>query len=321
MQRRRILNPGEERSLIFASVPMGCAGTIAAMFSPPPTLGALPEASTFHRWIRAYLRHAPLSLAVRELNRLVAIHAIESGSLGHRGPVLDVGCGDGFWWSVRGRGDRRVVGVDISEREISLARRHIDASLLDISERTPEGGPFGLILGNCSLEHVRRIDRALTNLRRVAAPDARLVIFVPSPSWAYQGRTQELLLSVAPRTAMALSGAFNGFFQHWHLYDINIWKQVLAQNGWRTTAAWGIGSSRSEFLFRLFLPPAFGSFLVKNVLGVYPELALRHVPGAALSPIEALAAWGLADPIGPVDNPHAYEYAIVAEPSDEVRSS
>ncbi len=281
-----------------------------------PGLGPPLDDVTLRRWVRAYLRHAPLSLAIRELNRLIAIHRIEGGDGGASGPVLDVGCGDGFWWSVRGTDGRSVTGIDISASEVELAKRHIRAWVSNVASGPPEGGPYRQIIGNCSLEHVRSIDAALRNLRAAAADDARLVIFVPSPQWAFQGVSQRWLLRKAPRVSMALSGALNGFFQHWHLYELPVWKQLLAQNGWTVRGAWGIGSARSEFLFRLFLPVSFGGFLVKQIAGVYPERALAGAPDLSLAPLESLVCHALADPICSADSPHAYEYAIVATPTE-----
>lgn len=283
-----------------------------------PRLGPAPDEETLRRWVRAYLRHAPLSLAIRELNRLIAIHRIE-GAYGADAraldPVLDVGCGDGFWWSVRGTGGRRVLGIDIQDSEVVLARRHIEAAVTDVAREQPEGGPFRQIIGNCSLEHVRAIDGALRNLRAVAADDARLVMFVPAPQWAFQGVSQAWLLRKAPRVSMALAGALNGFFQHWHLYELPVWKQLLAQNGWTVDAAWGVGSARSEFLFRLFLPASFGGFAVKQAIGSYPERALSAAPDVALAPLVKLVSHALAEPMSAADSPDAYEYAIVATPT------
>lgn len=281
-----------------------------------PGMGPPPDEATLRRWVLAYLRHAPMSLALRELNRLIAIHRIEGASARALDPVLDVGCGDGFWWRVRGTDGRRVVGIDVSASEVSLAQRHIEASISDVAAHPPAGGPYRQIIGNCSLEHVRAIDAALRNLRAVAADDAQLVMFVPAPQWAFQGVSQRWLLQKAPRVSMALSGALNGFFQHWHLYELPVWKQLLAQNGWTTRAAWGVGSARSEFLFRLCLPSSFGGFIVKKTLGVYPERALSAAPDAALAPLVALACHALAEPVGPADSPHAYEYALVATPTE-----
>jgi SAM-dependent methyltransferase len=267
------------------------------------------------RWALAYLRHAPLSLSLREINRLVAFHAFQLRQP-KAGPVLDVGCGDGFWWTVR-EDDRQkaeeVYGIDISASEIAQARERIHAELTDVSKETPfRGTKFEEIIGNCSLEHVPDIDAALSNLRKAASDRARLLMFVPTPRWAYQGNTQKLLLKYAPRVAMSISGALNGFFQHWHLYDAKVWQRLLEQNGWRVETTVGLGSARSEFLFRAFLPPAFVEFVVKKVTGFYPSRLARVLPDSVLAPFAKLVRWAVSDPIVPADSPHAYEYLIVA---------
>ena len=287
------------------------------MLRPVPDLPAQPHGvpptnDEVLRWALAYLRHAPLSLSLREINRLVAFQSVA----GARGPVLDVGCGDGFWWTIRAD-DREIYGIDISASEISQARERINAELTDVSRETPfVGKKFEEIIGNCSLEHVPDIDAALLNLRRAASDKARLLMFVPSPRWAYHGKTQALLLKRAPRVAMALSGALNGFFQHWHLYDAKVWQRLLEQNGWRVDTMHGLGSARSEFLFRLFLPPAFVEFAVKKLTGFYPSRLARLLPDAAIAPLARLVRWAVSDPIVPVDSPHAYEYLIIADAAD-----
>jgi SAM-dependent methyltransferase len=264
------------------------------------------------RWALAYLRHAPLSLTLREINRLVALESVQ----GTRGPVLDVGCGDGFWWTLRDD-NREIYGIDISAREIAQARTRINAELSDVSAATPfPGTKFAEVIGNCSLEHVPDIDAALSNLRSAAAPDARLVMFVPTPRWAFQGRLQSMLLDRAPRLAMMVSGAMNGFFQHWHLYDQKVWKSLLETHGWRVREIHGLGSARSEFLFRAFMPPAFMEFIAKKLTGFYPSKLARFLPDSAIAPLAKLVRWAVHDPIVPADSPHAYEYMIVAEAAD-----
>src|SRR5262245_18556715 len=276
----------------------------------PETRG--PNDDEILRWALAYLRHAPLSLTLREINRLVALEEVGK----HQGPVLDVGCGDGFWWTMR-EDNREMYGIDISAREVAQARTRIHAELSDVSRESPfRGTKFGELIGNCSLEHVPDIDAALSNLRRAAADDARLLMFVPTPRWAYQGRIQSLLLRVAPRVAMALACALNGFFQHWHLYDEKVWRRLLEQHGWRVRHCYGLGSARSEFLLRLFMPPAFLQFLAKTATGFYPAKLYGLLPDAAIAPLAKLVRWAVSDPIVPVDSPHAYEYMIVAEAAE-----
>jgi len=289
--------------------------TLRPVPNPPAAPATELSDDEILRWALAYLRHAPLSLSLREINRLVAFHAFQLRQPKH-GPVLDVGCGDGFWWTVR-EDDRQkneeVYGIDISASEVAQARERIHAELTDVSRETPfRGTKFEEIIGNCSLEHVPDIDAALSNLRKAASDRARLLMFVPTPRWAYQGNTQKLLLKYAPRIAMSVSGALNGFFQHWHLYDAKVWQRLLEQNGWRVETTVGLGSARSEFLFRAFLPPAFVEFVVKKVTGFYPSRLARILPDSVLTPFAKLVRWAVSDPIVPADSPHAYEYLIVA---------
>jgi len=275
----------------------------------PEDASSTPSDEEILRWALAYLRHAPLSLTLREINRLVALESVS----GKTGPILDVGCGDGFWWTMRHE-RRDVYGIDISAREIAQARMRIHAELSDVSRETPfPGTKFGEVIGNCSLEHVPDIDAALANLRAAAKDDARLILFVPTPRWAYQGQTQSFLLKHAPRVAMALSGALNGFFQHWHLYDHKVWTRLLETHGWRVREVKGLGSARSEFLFRAFMPPAFIQFLAKSVTGFYPAKLYRFLPDAAIRPLAKLVRWAVSDPVVDVTSPHAYEYLIIAE--------
>ncbi len=252
------------------------------------------------RWIREYLKHAPLSLTLREINRLIAIEAL--GSRG--GPVLDVGCGDGFWWTLRDADHRQVYGVDISAVEIAQAKTRIQADLTDVSREQPfPEVSFREIIGNCSLEHVPDIDAALINLRRAAAPNARLLMFVPTPRWAFQGHVQSWLLNHAPRLAMTIAGALNGFFQHWHLYDAKVWTGLLTHNGWRVRAIHGLGSARSEFLFRAFMPPAFAEFLAKT------GDRILSIPVGALSSGRDAGARGQAGALGAIGSTGSGRFA------------
>jgi SAM-dependent methyltransferase len=290
----------------------GAARTVlpAARHVPNADLAAYLDES-----IPRYLAHAPVSLCLRELNRLVGLRAMEARHGRLHGSILDAGCGDGFWWQFLDRQERRVYGVDISEGEIAQARQVLDqVEICDVSKQAPfEGMKFDGFVGNCSLEHVPDIDGALRNLRRSAASRARLVMFVPTPSWAIQGRTQHFLMSRFPRMGMAFAGALNGFFQHWHIYDHRVWASILVSNGWTVERVYGLGGRRSGFLFRLFLPTGFLAFLVKALTGYYPNRLLRFLPGVLLRPISFLVRRALATPLVEADDEAAYEYMIVAE--------
>ena len=112
---------------------------------------------------------------------------------------------------------------------------------------------------------------------------------------------------------MSVSGALNGFFQHWHLYDAKVWTAPARAERLAGRATYGLGSARSEFLFRAFMPPAFVEFVAKKLTGFYPSKLARFLPHAALAPSRSSCAGRCPIRWSPVDSPTAYEYLIVAE--------
>jgi len=266
----------------------------------------------------AYFSHAPISLSIRELSRILALRMILSQTSFQAGDILDVGCGDGFWWSFFPKHLLKIYGIDISPKELEQAKKVLfDAELCDISEQQPFGGKkFKFIVGNCSLEHIPNLDAALRNIEKSLSEDGYFVLFVPTPYWAHAGNIQKLLTRISPRLSMTFSGAINGFFQHWHLYDQKIWKSLLIESGFSIEKIWGLGNERTEFLFRLFLIPAFFAFIFKMIFLKYPQRFFAALPCSVrrfvYQPFQNLVVEGLAHSIRSPESPSIYEYAILA---------
>ena len=267
--------------------------------------------------ILAYLRHAPVALSIREINRVLAFQTlVKVGRISVDRPVLDVGCGDAFWWTVMGNLDG-IFGVDILPSELSEAKKKIHAEYSDIANSRPfEDVEFKTIIGNCSLEHVRDLNAALRNMRKAAASDSTLVLFVPSPNWAYHGRVLSFLLRKLPRLGMMVSGALNGFFQHWHLYEPPVWKGLLDNAGWKVEKIYTLGNKKSEFLYRLFLLTSFPAFIVKQLIGKYPNRLLKYFPDFLLLPWVILMEKALSASLFSLDNSYDYEYVILAKSAE-----
>ena len=223
----------------------------------------------------SYIDWAPASLAIRELSRINALKILNTQlRFFNSQKILDVGCGDGKWWAHLCPNDlKKIYGIDISSKEIEIAKNFINAQVLDV---TSEGfvndldeKKFELIIGNCSLEHIYHLNKALFNINKVLEEKGTFILFVPTPYWAFKGKSIKFLEMISPRLSMGFSGLINGFFQHWHLYDYKIWISILENLGFTCLGAYGIGNKRSEFVFRLGLPSAFLSFLIKSLTGRY----------------------------------------------------
>lgn len=231
--------------------------------------------------------------------------------------ILDVGCGDGRWWKILDENKSfDVHGIDINQSEVLKAQEVIKAQVIDITHATDLeklGADFDLVIGNCSLEHISNINLAIKNIHSLVKPGGKFVLFVPTPHWALKGNSVQLLNRISPRLSMAFSGFLNGFFQHWHLYHHEIWCHLLARNGFEISSVRGLGNQRLEFLFRLFLPSSFISFLVKAVSGKYlnyfasfimPESFYLNQSKEILPLVEGC----LTD----ANDPDAFEYMITA---------
>lgn len=254
---------------------------------------------------QAMLQKIPVSLAVRECNRLVALQA----RLPETGTVLDVGCGDGSFWKVFPGVERLTVdGIDLNSHEIELARmtgvyRALQVS--DVSLDVPRGC-YEYVIGNCSMEHIPDIHGALTNLRNVMNDESRLLLFVPAFGWPKVLSTVRFLQRISPRLGMAATGALDGFFQHHHIYDEVSWKLLVENAGYRVESVQCLGAPEINREFERNLAAAFVEFLLKVGLRRYAPLkSLRRLPGKRF--FEVLSQ----QPV-PLGSPDIVEYVIEA---------
>lgn len=231
--------------------------------------------------MRALMQYMPLALAVRELMRMRALAAYGTLEL----PMLDVGCGDGLFWEVltkelqsgRTQDLKGLVGIDINRDELDLASVRLspvggEVRSVDISDRGagPDlHGRFRTIIANCSLEHVPKLEHAIQNIRSYLAPDGELFMVLPTPSWTDTLATKQFLGRFSARLAGTFAGAFDGFYQHHHLYPWYVWEHLLHGFGFDTEIK-GLGSREANRITERWYPPAIASFLYKGIFKRYP---------------------------------------------------
>jgi 2-polyprenyl-3-methyl-5-hydroxy-6-metoxy-1,4-benzoquinol methylase len=99
------------------------------------------------------------------------------------GAVLDVGCGaGGVGPGLRQAGATHLSGIEVVPAQAELARATYDHVVAAPVEQALESldGPFDTILCLDVLEHLVDPERVLSDLRRVAAPEARLQVSLPN---------------------------------------------------------------------------------------------------------------------------------------------
>jgi SAM-dependent methyltransferase len=95
--------------------------------------------------------------------------------------VLDVATGPGYVAAQAAEREASVVGVDVAEAMLSLARRlnpEVDFRRADAHELPFDEGSFDAVLANCLMLHLGRPERAMAEFARVLSPGGRVALTV-----------------------------------------------------------------------------------------------------------------------------------------------
>jgi SAM-dependent methyltransferase len=269
------LAPGTDEIFTFVS----CSSCSLVYLSPRPTPHGMdryyPPEYLPHRGPEAWGPWAPLvrrgeEALDRRRARLVRRHA----RLGPDSLILDVGCGrPSFLHRVCSTTGARGVGLDVSdegwrgeerfEDDLTLIRGSLPAAEARLREEAPEG--FHVITLWHALEHDHRPLETLEALRRLAAPDAVLVIEVPN---------------LASLSARLHGGAWAGLHtpRHPAAYSPGTLAALLRKACWRVVAHRSWGTLDPWILFWLGRQIRKGRKLEQGV----PDLFLGFLGGKAL---------------------------------------
>jgi SAM-dependent methyltransferase len=174
--------------------------------------------------------------------------------------LLDVGCDDGAWTEELRRRlgipPQQVKGVEVVPERAERAReRGFDVRSADLDESWPfEAGSVDVVHANQVIEHVRRLDHFVDEVRRVLVPGGRFVFCTENlASWH---NVAALALGYQPFSATNVSNLRpigNRFALHaqeppagesWlhvHVLTLTALRDLLVAHGLAVEAAWGTG--------------------------------------------------------------------------------
>ncbi len=166
------------------------------------------------------------------------------GSLEGR-TVLDLGCGQGYFSRLLARAGARVVGVDLSERQVANARTHeqqkplgIDYRLLAadrIAEEFPEGS-FDRVTACMSVQDMADVPVTLSACFQVLRPGGRMIFSVPHPMTDGSSKTDFVSRGgYFDNGVKTLRWNMARLVNHWETpywrYTLGEWSRIIAEAG------------------------------------------------------------------------------------------
>ena len=119
---------------------------------------------------------------------LLTLHAAGYRAVRERlepGPLLDIGCGQGFESVTLASDDRSVVGVDYSADAVAFARSRFSEQGLEVAQMDAfdlgfGSGSFASVCSSHLIEHFHDPDRHVAEMARVVADDGSVYVLTPN---------------------------------------------------------------------------------------------------------------------------------------------
>lgn len=182
-------------------------------------------------YLRSYLNQRPMHLAIL---RAAECRLYEDLSL--RRPILDVGCGDGFFATVAFE-EPLDVGIDVSSKSVKEAMRSGGYRRLDISSSAALAYPdrcFETVISNSVLEHIPNLDDTLSEIHRVLRREGIFVFTVPAGDYTDYLFGTHIFKSLRLRPLANLYARYMTIIsRHYHYLSAGIWLKKLEKAGFQ----------------------------------------------------------------------------------------
>ena len=210
------------------------------------------------KYLTAFLREKPFFFAVVRPKEASLYQPFKP----FIGPILDLGCGDGFFASVAfGRLDAGVDPDNNAVKEAKARRIYKEIRYYDGNKIPYENKYFSTVVSNSTLEHISNLDDVLKETSRVLKKNGKFYFTTVTDSWP------EYLFG-----NLFLGDLYKKYFvdksKHYNMYSISKWKKLLKVHGFSVISYQHyLDNKKILWLFDISHYFSFPSLITKKILG------------------------------------------------------
>ena len=235
--------------------------------------------------LRRYMAVAPLPLA---FERTLECRIYQK--LPFVRPILDVGCGEGLFAKIL-FAEPIDTGIDPNSRELDRARElgAYEELIECFGDAIPKAdGSYNTVFSNSVLEHIPDLEPVLREVHRLLAPEGHFYFTVPSSSFDRYNAGSQLLEGLGLRgLAGRFRGFYNNFWNHYHYYALDGWKELAVRTGFEVVDAYTYDPKRVCLLNDLLVPLSLPALVTKKATNRWTFASgLRRI---LLAPVAAAA--------------------------------
>ena len=215
-------------------------------------------------FLRHYLRHAPMALAIE---RSLECEILSQQSFSR--PILDLGCGDGLFARVL-FSENVDTGIDSDQEEVERARCYaIYNELITCGgDRIPKDDEsYHTVFSNSVLEHIPDLDPVLREVNRLLTPGGRFYASIPTDRFEAYSAGARLLHGLGLNGLARRYGAFyNRIWRHYNVHDRAGWQERFQMAGFKVVDVHSYDPPAICLINDLLVPLALPSLLFKKIL-------------------------------------------------------
>lgn len=225
-------------------------------------------------YIEGYLRGRPAFFTLIRAQE-AALFAANEPLLDH--PILDFGCGDGFFARLVFSAGALDVGLDLDQSRVGEAREsgvYREVVTYDGKHIPFSDGHFGSVISNCVLEHVVDVPEVVLDIARVTRLGGVFLTSVMTARW------DDYLLG-----ARVLGDRYRAFMrrqqEHLNLFTRSRWESVFTGAGFEVESVTGYLSPRTSAALDVahyLSAPAMASRALTGNWVLFPEAWARLAP-------------------------------------------